>query len=130
MAPITLSFVYLILCFQLYLGLPPFYGKSALLRPRGLLLHEGPPVPGKAFVAVGAIFALLLLFALTRIPLLPWLALPLAFLGGQTLRRALIREGRDRTLVLLNGLSVPYPLWLFDLWSLGLAVGATLIIHA
>jgi hypothetical protein len=125
---VFLSFIYLILALQLYFGCPPFYGKCVALRPIRFATRNEPPLPIMAFTAAVAIFALILLHSLLQTPFLLWLVPMIAAIGGLSLRRALKRQNREQSLWFLNPLSAAYPLWLFDLWTLGLPLIAGLLI--
>ena len=79
-------------------------------------------MPTLAIGAGIAIFALILISSISHHSFLQWLAPVFALSGGHSIRRAMKHQGRDRSLWFLNRLSARYPLWLFDLWSLGLTL--------
>ncbi|NIY80449.1 hypothetical protein HCZ23_13365 [Celeribacter sp. HF31] len=119
---IFLCFLYLLLCLTLYFGFPPFYGTCIFLRPVQVAMNRTPPLPTLAIASEVAIFALVLISSMPQLSFVRWLAPIFALVGVISIRRAMKHQGRDRSLWFLNRLSARYPLWLFDLWSLGLTL--------
>ncbi len=115
-----LSVIYLVLSLQLYFGSPPFYEQKVSQKSGPFVTKTRPAMPLWGLVSFLCLVVILLAASFAKLPLVLWSAPVISAAGGLSIRQAMKHQGRDRSLWFINRLSARYPLWLFDLWSLGI----------
>lgn len=120
------AFVYLILALQVRFGFPPFYRRGSW----GFFARQNAEEQRATKYVVRRGFGLMAalgLFALTELPVFMLLAGIICAWIGLWLRRDLLEETGGPLPWVMFPLALPWvvrwPMLLFDVWTLGLAVG-------